>query len=601
MNNDSIKKNSSQTFLKGAFIMSIGMILVKLMGMLYKVVLTRMYTIFGDEYAGIGAGLLGNAYEVYVPLFTIATAGFPIAVSRLISESIAQKRYKDVSVIHKASKPFFVIMGAVCFTLMIGISFIYVNIIKSPYSIYSMMTLAPSVFFGCLVSIYRGYYEGQRNMFPTALSEVIEVGTKVVFGLSLAYLVMTRGMNEYSARATVFGKTFGSEADAMYTLLGYSVASAIAGISIGSFFSYLFMRIYYSRRKFQVPKEYLENSVDARSQRETFVLILKTAIPVGLAALVMALSSSIDNIVIQNVLYKMSQTNRDGLIAQYTTPEHGDDIIKMIPLKPTKENPITIHTYLMGAYGYALTIMQLVTTMTQAFGTSAMPSVTAAYTKGEKTEIKKSIETVLKLTMIFTLPAGLGLFAIPYPIISLFYVGHSASIGANVLRVFGISVIFIAASTPICSMLQGVGRIDMPLKLYSIAMVMKVLLNYLFVSMVSINIMGAAIGSLVAYLFVCVVGMYFLIKKAGVVPDFISTTIKPLIGAVCCGGTAYLSYKLLSAHISSTVSTILSIVIAAIIYLFVLLLLHTFTENEVKMLPKSKNLVNLLAKLHLLG
>ena len=601
MNNDSIKKNSSQTFLKGAFIMSASLIIVKLMGMLYKVWIARIYSVLGADYALKGSGLLSNAYDVYIPLFTIATAGFPIAVSRLISESIAQKRYKDLSVIHKVSKPFFVIMGAICFALMIGISFIYVNIIKSPYSIYSMMTLAPSVFFGCLVSIYRGYYEGQRNMFPTALSEIVEIVVKVISGLSLASLLIHTGLNEYSAHATVFGKTFESEADAMYTLLGYSVASAIAGISIGSFFSFLFLRIYYRYRKFQVPKEYLENSVDARTQRETFILILKTAIPVGLAALVMSFSSTIDSTIIQNVLYKMAQTNRDGLISQYSTYKCHDDIIKSIPLHPTEDNPITVHTYLKGSYDWAATIMQLVTALTQAFGTSAMPSVTAAYTKGEKTEIKKSIETVLKLTMLFTLPAGLGLFAIPYPIVSLIYGEAGAEIAANVLRILGISVIFIAASTPICSMLQGVGRIDMPLKLYSVAMIMKILLNYLFVSMVSINIMGAAIGSLVAYLFVCVVGMYFLIKKAGVVPDFISTTIKPLIGAVCCAGGAYLSYKMLSPHISSAIATILSIVIAAIIYLVVLLLLHTFTENEVKMLPKSKNLVTLLAKLHLLG
>ena len=157
MSNDSLKKSTSQTFLKGAMIMTMSMVIVKLLGMFYKVFLTRLYANFGDELAGIGTGLLNNAYEVYNPLFALATAGFPIAVSRLIAESIAQKRYRDVAVIHKTSKPFFIGMGAVCFGLMVGISFVYVQIIKSPYSIYSMMTLAPSIFIGCLVAIYRGY------------------------------------------------------------------------------------------------------------------------------------------------------------------------------------------------------------------------------------------------------------------------------------------------------------------------------------------------------------------------------------------------------------------------------------------------------------
>ena len=164
----------------------------------------------------------------------------------------------------------------------------------------------------------------------------------------------------------------------------------------------------------------------------------------------------------------------------------------------------------------------------------------------------------------------------------------------------GLSVILVATSTPICSMLQGVGRIDMPLKLYSVAMVIKIILNYAFVSIVSVNIMGAAVGSLVAYLFVCIVGMYFLIKKAGVVPDFFNTAIKPLFSSVICGATAYLSYELLSKVIPGSVATLLSIIIAAVFYIISLLLMHTFTENEVKMLPKGNNLVTILAKLHLL-
>lgn len=595
MQNDTVKKSSSQTFLRGAMVLSISMIVVKLCGMVYKIMLTRIYSMFGDQYAGIGTGLFTNAYEIYIPLFTLATAGFPIAVSRLISESIAQGRYKDVRRIHQVSKPFFIIMGTVCFALMIGLSFVYVDIIKSPYSIYAMLMLAPSIFFGCMVSIYRGYFEGQRNMAPTAISEIVEAAVKMVFGLSLAYIVMKVGISQYTESGTIFSLSFSSESEALNTLIAFSVASAIFAISLGGFFSFVALRIIYKRNRNSIPEEYYENSIDARSRRETFMMLLKTAVPIGLAALVMSISSTIDTMVIQNVLYSMAQNNREALLMQYD-----GNLDSHIPLNATEKNPITIHTYLLGAYSCALTIMQLVTAVTQVFGTSAMPSVTNAYTKGDKHELKKSIETVLKLTVLFTLPAGVGMFVLSYPIISLLYDGYIAVVGAKVLKIMGLSVIFIATSTPICSMLQGVGKIDMPLKLYSIAMVMKVALNYAFVSIVSINIMGAAVGSLVAYLFVCVVGMYYLIKQAGVAPDFFNAVIKPLIASLICGAAAYLSYELLSKALSNSFSTILSIVIAAVFYLVSLLLLHTFTENEVKMLPKGKNVVTILAKLHLL-
>lgn len=596
MHKDNINKSSSQTFLKGAMVLSISMVIVKICGMVYKIMLTRIYSMFGDQYAGIGTGLYSNAYEIYIPLFTLATAGFPIAVSRLISESIAKERYKDVRQIYKVSRPFFVIMGIVCFGLMIGMSFVYINIVKSPYSIYAIMMLAPSIFFGCLVSIYRGYFEGQRNMAPTAISEIVEAVIKMVLGLALAYLVMKLGLSSYETTGTVFGQVFDSEKDAMYTLIAYSVASAIFAISLGGFFSYIALKIIYKRIKNDIPEEYYTNSVDARSQRETLKLLLKTAIPIGLAAVVMSISSTIDTMVIQNVLYNMAVNKREALLSQF-----GGRLDDMIPVNPTAENPITIHTYLLGAFSCALTVMQLVTAVTQVFGTSAMPSVTNAYTKGDKAELKKSIETVLKLTMLFTFPAGIGMFVLSYPILSLLYDGYIAVIGAGVLRVMGWSVIVVAASTPICSMLQGVGKIDMPLKLYSIAMVIKIAANYAFVNIVSINIVGAAVGSLVSFIFVCIAGMYFLIKHTGVTPDFLNTIIKPFISAVLCGGAAYLTYQLISEYMPSVAATLVSIAVAAVIYIILLLLLHTFSENEINMLPKGKKIVTILAKLHLLG
>ena len=215
--------SASKSFLKGAAILSISMVIVKLLGAVYKIAMTNLYSMFGDEYAGLGVGLFNNAYELYIPLFTVATAGFPIAVSRLISESITQKRYKDVRRIHKISIPFFVLMGVVCFALMFGGSFYYVNVISSPYSLLPLLVLSPTILIGCLESIYRGYFEGTRNMAPTAVSEIIEAAGKMVLGLIIAYFVMTTGLTSYKETGTIFGLTFSNEKEAMYTLLSLSV------------------------------------------------------------------------------------------------------------------------------------------------------------------------------------------------------------------------------------------------------------------------------------------------------------------------------------------------------------------------------------------
>ncbi|MBQ3330874.1 MAG: polysaccharide biosynthesis protein [Ruminococcus sp.] len=602
MNQDSLSKNTSKTFVKGAMIMTVSMVVVKLLGMFYKIFLYRMFATYDDiagfSMSSVGNGLLSNAYEVYTPLFALATAGFPIAVSRLIAESIAQKRYRDVDVIYKTSKKFFIAMGAVCFALMIGVSFLYVQMISQPLSIYAMMTLAPSVFLGCLVSIYRGYFEGQRNMFPSAASEVIEMLVKVVSGLLMGFLVMKFGMDELQAKGTVFGMSFDSTTIAMQTLLAYSVAAAIAGIALGSLFAFLFLRIYYARHRFSVPDELMRDSIDARTQRETFKILIKTAIPIIISAFIVNVSTTIDSVVIQNVLRNTAQNNPEGLLAQFDS-RYAETIRSMI--YPRAGEDVSIHTSLWGCFAAALPLLQLVTTVTQVFGTSALPNVTTAYTSGDKKELKTSMETVLKLTMMFVFPMGLSMFALSRPIITLLYGGgFEADVETSILRIMGFSCIAVAASTPVMSMLQSIGKMSIPLILSCISMVIKIATNYLFVSMVELNVTGAAIGTLVSFTFVFIVGLYLLVRYSKVRPDFISTILKPLIAAVLCAGTAFGVYMLLNRFVSYFIALVAAIIVAIIVYVVALMLIRTFRRDELLMLPKGNNIVTILAKLHLL-
>ncbi|MEE0873029.1 MAG: oligosaccharide flippase family protein, partial [Ruminococcus sp.] len=191
------EQNASQAFVKGAAILTVSMIIVKVFGLLDKVILADIYSMFGDSFASTGVGLYNNAYEVFVLIFTVATGGLPIVISRLISQNMAEKRYKDVKLIHRISVPMFLVVGIVCMLGMLIVSFPYASIIKQPYSVYAMMALAPTILFGCLASIYRGYFEGQRNMVPTAVSEVIEAVVKLVLGALFAYLIMKFGMEHY--------------------------------------------------------------------------------------------------------------------------------------------------------------------------------------------------------------------------------------------------------------------------------------------------------------------------------------------------------------------------------------------------------------------
>lgn len=584
---NSKSKSTSQSFLKGALVLTISMIAVKLCGLAQKVLLTNLYGTLGDTYAEFGTGLFSNAYELYVPLFTLATVGFPIAVSRLVSENYAKERYNDVRQVHRVSKPFFLIMGILCFLIMTVGSFFYVGEIgiNQPYALPALLVLAPTILFGCLVSVYRGYYEGMRNMTPTAISEVIEAVSKIAIGVVLSYIVVNIGVNQYSSSGTIFGMSFEGKEEAYNTLVSISVAASIFGITMGSVLAFLFLRIRFAVRKGEIPEDYYKNSVEALTKKETFKRMASTALPIGIGALVMSLSGSIDSFIIQKVILNMAEKSPAALLAEFNG--RLDSALA----------EGSIHTCIWGYYTASLTLVSIVIAVTQVFGTSAMPNVTAAYTKGNRDELKQSINTVLRLTTIVTFPCAIGLSVLSEPILSLVYSGNAniSMFGSEVLQVLGLAVIFMGTITPICSMLQGIGKVKSSMGIYIFGTLSKILVSYLFARNISINIVGSAIGSLVSNFMMCTVALFILVRGTKIMPDFLSVAIKPMLSAVLCGGSAYLCTYVLGLNL------LFSIVISAIIYLISLLILHTFTKNEILMLPGGKKIAKILAKLHIIG
>ena len=590
-------QSASQTFVKGAAILTVSMVVVKVFGVLDKVILTNIYSMFGQSLASMGMGIYNNAYEVFGVIFTVATGGLPIVISRMISQNMAEERYKDVKQVHRVSIPLFLVVGLVCTIGLMLISFPYAfQFVKSPYSIYAMLALAPTVLFGCIASIYRGYFEGQRNMFPTAVSEVIEAVVKLVLGAAFAYTIMYFGVAHYKETGAFLWFELRDINEAQNTILAFSVAGNICGISLASLCSSIFLILKYKIGGDGIPKEFFENSVTARRQKETLGIIIRTALPIVGGALVMSIGSLIDAVIIQNVLFGLAQNNADSLYRQY------HDFYPREVFYGFKDIAPTIHTSLWGCYGSSLTLMQLVTAVTQVFGSSAMPNVTSAWTKGDKKELKSSVDTVLKMTMMFTLPMAFGLCVLAHPIMGFIYASRDiVEVGGNVLTLMGITTIFTAIITQICSMLNGIGKVKLPMILYTICMLIKIGTSWVFVSIPEINIQGATAGSMISYAIICVAGMYLLIKHSKVVPDFLSTTVKPLIAAVGCAAAAYFANAFLEGKMNHRLSTILAIIAAVIVYIAILLILRTFSAKEVRFLPKGEKIAKTLEKLHLIG
>lgn len=579
------EKKVNHSFAAGALIMTIGMFIVKLAGAAFKIPLSYIL-------GGVGFGYFTTAYNMYSPIHALATAGLPIAISRMVSGYMTQGRYKDVKLMHKISIPLFMATGLFGSLLMIFGSFYYVQLVNAPGSLYSLLALAPTIFFSCLISIYKGYYEGLRNMVPTAVSEIIEAFGKVIFGISLAWLTVSYGMSEFQKFGTIFGTAYETKEAAKLAILPWVSAAAVVGITLGSVAGYLYMLIKFKICGDGITPEELKEAPEPYPVKKIMKMLLSISVPVALGAIIMNVASTIDSTLIQTRLNDIMTSTPEALLKVYGS---------LIPQQNIKAGKV--HVFLLGCFGYMNTVVMVLPTITQGFAISALPNVTSAWVSGVKEKIKSSIETVLKVTSIVSLPIGIGMSVLSLPIMDLIYntFGKNKSaeevvISSHIMGIYALGIIFVAIGTPICSTLQAVGRADIPLKALTAGVVMKIAFNYILVGIPEINIQGAGIGTLICYLFVCAVTLFSLKKETKVSLDFTGVFLKPLLCALICGATAWASQGLMAMAIPYKLATVIAIALAAVVYVFALFLTKTVTSKDLATIPKCKKIIKVLEK-----
>lgn len=262
----------------------------------------------------------------------------------------------------------------------------------------------------------------------------------------------------------------------------------------------------------------------------------------------------------------------------------------------------TAHIFLLGCYSITLPLMMLVPAITQTFGVVSLPAVTRAYTKKDSNALKSSIESVIKLTTMVTIPAGLSISILGPFLLRIIYPHrvNDVSIASNIIPILGIATIFTATATPFCSMLQAVGRVDLPVKIISAGLIIKIIVNYSLVGIPQINIQGAGIGTTVGYAFILIVAMYFLFKETRIIPNLKNTLFKPFLASLICGAFLYLSVHFLINFLPTLISVALSSVIAFISYIATLGIMHLITREDLKSLPKGKKILKILEKCHII-
>lgn len=577
------KTNFGQSLMTGTLVLSSSIFIVKIMGIFFRFFVTNMI-------GPIGAAYFSVAYEIYNPLFALATAGLPIAISRLVSENVAKDRFKDVRQVHKVSIPIFLLTGSLGLVLMLLGAFIVPHFVNVPGAVYSVVALAPTILFACLMSIYRGYHQGLRDVIPTAVSEIIEASCKVVIGSILSYLVIAKGIKEFETFGTVFGRPYDSREMAINAIMPFASAGAIVGISIGAAVGFIYLLICHKRRGDGISKTDIKLSPEPYSNSYLIKRLIKTALPIGIGAIIMNIAGFIDMTLILDRIQYVMKTNPDDLLAFYGRII-GPEIMNSAD---------GVHGFLLGCYTFTLPLMMLIPAITSTFGVVSLPSVTRAYTRKNKLELQKSIESVIKMTAIVAIPSGIGIAVLGSSLLRIIYSHRveAVNIASNIVPILGIATIFMAASTPICSMLQAIGRVDLPVKIITIGLGIKIVVNYFLVGVPKVNIQGVGIGTLVGYIFILLTSMYFLFKETKVKLNLINTVLKPLFASILCGIVAFVLNTFLLKSIPLVASVILSVIAAVLIYFFSLILLKSIAEEDIRSLPKGDKLVKIFKKIN---
>lgn len=345
-----------QGFLHGAFILMFGVLLVKAIGALFKIPLSSIIT---ED----GMGYFSTAYSFFNVLFSLSTVGFPVAVARLTAAEDTLGHFRDVRQIKAAALPVFSVIGVLCALLMASFAPLYTRLVQSPGALFSMLALAPCAALCSISSVYRGYFEGLRNMLPTARSQVAESLGKLIFGLSGAIFVMHMGTRELQASGTVFGCTVKSEADGSQLVCALGAAAAILGVTLGAVLGLLTL-VFQSRRD-GVTKAMLQRAPKPKSKRIWAGKLLRTALPISLGAVAMSFSGLIDASFLQTRVAYAVQTDPAALLSMYAGA---------IP-KGNLAAPETVPNYLFGCYNMALTLIGLFVKAVLDYTLAAVPSV----------------------------------------------------------------------------------------------------------------------------------------------------------------------------------------------------------------------------------
>ena len=538
--------SKKQNYLHGAAILAVSVVIIKLLGAVYKIPLGN---ILGKE----GFGHFNVAYNIYNVLLALSTAGLPIAVARMISEANNLSRPSQVKKIFRVAFASFVVLGAAGSLVLYLFPVDFAVLLGDPMAGQSIAALAPAVILVCILSAFRGYTEGLQDMRPTAVSQVIEVAVKIAVGLSVAIILLNRGSS-----------------------VPIMSAGAVMGTAAGSLIACAYMGyIVIKRRKYEEGLLRLRPRAELDLTSDDSGKILKTFLKIGVP---IALGSCVSSII---------ALINTGLILNRLQDAVGFSAVKS--------------SELFGVYSMALTFLNLPYALLTPLTISVIPAIAAFKAKKSLGESKNVIESSMRIATIFALPMAIGMSVLSQPIMTGAY-GSTAE-GGSLLAIMGISSFFVCIVAVSTAILQAGGLERIPMYNMLIGGALNIAVSWVLLGNHQINIYGSAIGTLASYLVMCSANIFFIVRKMPERPKLSSAFLKPALNALLMGAAAWLVYpaalKLLGAgpqpgRIIVLAALAAAVAVAIAVYGVLTIITKAITLEDMKLLPKGEKLAKLL-------
>lgn len=536
-------------------------LLVKIMGAVFRIPLANML-------GGTGMGYFSAAYGIFMPVYAVSVTGLPSAAARTVAAELAGGRREGAEEVKKCALSLFGIVGLIG-TAVIALGayplcrFVSGDIRALP----AVIAIAPSVLAGCLVSVYRGYFEGMRNMCPTAASQAVEGFAKAVFGLVLCLgcLSFAQSFPDTFLRITGCGGRGISAAEAA---VPYAAAAAVLGITLSSFAGLAYI--------VHADKKQEKSSGNIRltpsRKREISRELISTAVPMAAGALVTNLTSLIDLVTVMRSLKALTKSS-PWLFSELLGAGIGY---------------ADMPNFIYGSFtGLAVTLFNLIPSLTNMFGKSMLPAAAAAKAAGDNKRLGECASGVVLVSALVSVPAGLGIAALSGELLSLLFGGRALEISVctDAMTVLGAAVPFVCISSSAFAVLQAAGRADIPVKLMAIGAGVKLLGNIILTPMPSLGITGAAAATLVCYAVICVMSLRELFRVTGAdMRGLASKLARICAGGVLCAAAAFFVMRALPGEGALPLKTLSACFSGAIIYILSTYFSGVITKSTLKML-----------------